>query len=175
MWVALPLFLAGIFLYYPLGNPRFDFLPGEATLSWWCDFLGRQTLTMELARLTSWIVMELVVATRCGAKLLGSHLTFFCLQGTGWPSVIAYWGIWDLLLLHGDNRFQTHWLYWTGWRIYSVANSGRYILKSPLYLRILVGMIFLGTATAVKRTVLSIRFGNRQLGNVLRLECNFLT
>jgi hypothetical protein len=163
-WVAIPLFMAALVLYYPIGNPRFDFLPGEATLSWWFNFLGRQTLMMELSRLTSWVVMDLLVTTRCGARLLGSHVTFFCLQGSGWPSVIAFWGIWDLLLLHGDNRFQTHWFYWTRWRIYSVANSGRYILTSNLYLRTLLSMIFLGVATAVKRTALAIRFGNRQLG-----------
>ena len=164
VWIALPFFVAAWVLYYTFGNPELDFLPGSAKVSWWCNFVGRQLLTLELARFSSWILLDGMVMTRWGARLLGSYITFFCLQSTGWPLVVTSWGIWDLLLLHGDNRFQSHWLYWTGWKIYSIANSGRYILSSVFYLRLLVSMILLGLATATKRTILAIRFGNRQLG-----------
>jgi len=69
-----------------------------------------------------------------------------------------------MVLLHGSTRFHVHWLYWTKFGIYYKANSGAYILKSELYLRFLVAMTFLGVVTSIKRTLLAIHFGRRQLG-----------
>jgi hypothetical protein len=38
--LALPCFAASWVLYYYMGNPKFDFMPGTATLSWWLNFFG---------------------------------------------------------------------------------------------------------------------------------------
>jgi hypothetical protein len=38
--LALPCFAASWILYYYMGNPKFDFMPGKATLSWWLNFFG---------------------------------------------------------------------------------------------------------------------------------------
>jgi hypothetical protein len=69
-----------------------------------------------------------------------------------------------MIFLHGNNTFQQHWLYFTGIRIYSLANSGSYILASNGYLRILLGMILAGVATTTKRTLLTLYFGKRSFG-----------
>lgn len=37
----LPLFVVSWVLFYYLGNPEIQFLPGEATISWWCNFIGK--------------------------------------------------------------------------------------------------------------------------------------
>lgn len=163
-YIALPLFALAWALYYYLGNPEFDFMPGHATLSWWCNFMGRQVITLELARLTHWMVLDVVVLTsRFAARFLGPIVTMTAVESRGWPFIVACWGAWDLVLLHGDNTFQTHWFYWTGLRIYSVANSGSYMLNSHQYLGILIAMIVAGLATTAKRMFLSIRFGRRIL------------
>lgn len=38
--LALPCFAVSWVLYYHLRNPKFDFMPGQATLSWWLNFFG---------------------------------------------------------------------------------------------------------------------------------------
>jgi hypothetical protein len=76
-----------------------------------------------------------------------------------------------MILLHGDNQFQQHWLYFTGIKIYSSANSGSYIIASNAYLRVLIGLVLAGVATSLKRTVVTVYFGKRNFGEprVLRL------
>jgi hypothetical protein len=91
-------------------------------------------------------------------------VTIFCLQSKGWPFVVGCWGLLAMILLHGNNAFQQHWLYFTGIRIYSLANSGSYILASNGYLRILLGMLLAGVATTIKRTFLTLHFGKRSFG-----------
>jgi hypothetical protein len=101
------------------------------------------------------------MSSRVVVQMLGPWVTIFCLQSKGWPFLVAFWGCYSMVLLHGDNPFQTHWLYWTGIEIYSRANSGSYIISSSAYLRVLFGMILAGVATALKRTLLTLYFGKR--------------
>jgi hypothetical protein len=108
--LAIPLFIMAWILYYGLGNPQFDFLP--ARLSWCLNFLGRQIVTLELARISTWIFLDVMIlgnhrimipAARRGL-FWGPIVTMTALQARGWPFVVTAWAIWDLLLLHGDNR-----------------------------------------------------------------------
>ena len=162
--VGIPLFIASFILYYFVGNPELDFLPGAATLAWWCDFLGRQVVTLELARLSQWLLVDvLVLQSRIGVRFLGPIVTLLCIQSKGWPFGLTAWSLWDLVLLHGDNSFQKHWFYWTGWRIYRYMNSGSYILSSDQYLRVLLSMLLAGLATSIKRFFVAVHFGRRQL------------
>lgn len=166
VWVSLPLFALAWVLYYYLKNPRFDFMPGSASLSWWLNFFGRQVVTLELSRLTQFLIIDcIMLGTRFALKLCGPHVTLFAIQAKGWPFIASAWALWDLCVLHGDNRFQTHWLWWTGIEIYSQANSGSYIINSHGYLRFLLSLLLAGLATALKRYSLSVRFGRRQFAN----------
>ena len=163
VFIGFPLFGLAWILFYQLGNPELDFLPGRARLSWWCNFLGRQVVTFELARLAQWLLLDLIIIrTRLAARLLGPLTIMSAIQAKGWPFLIVAWSCWDLLLLHGDNDFQTHWFYWTELAIYSSANSGSYILISDTYLRALISMIIAGLAATAKRTVMTVRFGKKQ-------------
>jgi hypothetical protein len=168
LWLSLPLFASAWILYYYFGNPELDFMPGNATISWWLNFLGRHLITLELARATEWLVIDcFALGSRFTVRLFGPFLTLLAIQGKGWPFTIASWGVWNLFLLHGNGTFQTHWLYWTGWQIYSQANSGSYILSSDLYLRVLLAMLMAGVAASVKRTVVAVYFGRRTFGTYL--------
>jgi len=162
--VSLPLCIMAMVLFYGLGNPELFWMPGQAKLSWWFNFAARQAVTLELARMTQWLIIDVIILSPFSVNLFGSIVTFYCILSKGWPFVIVAWSIWDLFLIQGDKPFETHWLYWTGLRIYTSANSGVYILDSEFYLRFLVSAIFLGLASSIKRTVLAIRFGKRQLG-----------
>jgi hypothetical protein len=168
LWLSLPLFATAWILYYYVGNPKLDFMPGNATISWWTNFIGRHLITLELARATEWLVIDcFALGSRFTVRLFGPFLTLLAIQGKGWPFKIAAWGVWDLFLLHGNNTFQTHWFYWTGWAIYSEGNSGSYILYSDLYLRVLLSMLMAGIAASVKRTVVAVYFGRRTFGTYL--------
>lgn len=160
LWVALPCAIAALVLYYPFANPMVDFLPGSVTLAWWFNFIAKQMVTLELARLLEFIVVDtILLKTRWDSRQLVSFVAYHI---EGWPFILAAWGTIDLFFLHGDNRFQVHWLWWTRWRIYSrEASSGAYLLTSSLYLRALLSMIFLGAATVIKRCVLELQFGGR--------------
>jgi len=160
---AIPMFVTAWILFYYCGNPSPpEFFPGSATLSWWFNFVGRQLLIFELARLTQFFMIDfLVLSTRFVSRGLGPWVTIFCIQSKGWPFIIGSWGLWALLLLQGNSKFDYHWLYFTGIEIYSVGNSGSYIISSENYLRILLAMVIAGVLTTLKNTLITLYFGKR--------------
>ena len=176
MRVALPLFVVAWTLYYGAGNPTWEFIPGSAHSSWWINFLGRQVVTFELARLTQWVVLDcFLLGSRTSALWMGPFVTMIAVQGRGGPFVVAAWACWDLLILRGDTAFQLHWLHFTGWKFYTIANSGRYILTSEVYYRILLASVVAGVVTTAKRMFLTVRFGRRRLGTYWCRGCaNYL-
>jgi len=163
--LGLPLFIAALGMYYGAGNPPWTFIPGRQHSAWLLNFLGRQVVTLELARLTQWLVLDcILLGSRHVAHWVGPIVTMTAVQSRGWPFVVASWACWDMLILRGDSDFQMHWFFWTHVPLYSIANSGQYILTSDLYMRFLLSMIAAGMATTAKRMFLTIRFGRRTLG-----------
>jgi hypothetical protein len=109
--VAITFFAIAWFLYYHVGNPKLDFLPGRATLSWWLNFVGRHILLLELARVCQFLLIDIIVlGTRFTVKLFGPLATIFFIQSKGWPFCIFAAGILAMILLHGENEFQQHWV-----------------------------------------------------------------
>jgi hypothetical protein len=158
--------LAGValVLYYELGNPKVDAL-GRAGLSWYCNFFARQLVLLECARVIKFLFLDCILLGSHSVKYVGPVFTLLALQAKDWPFIVAVWGVLDCCLLQGNNAFQNHWLYQTGWDVYSMkAASGLTLLTSESYLRFLVCMIVAGTATVIKRTLMAISFGQRQYG-----------
>ncbi len=56
-FAAVLLFIFAAIFFYQWGNPTFDFSPGNITMSWWPIFIGRQLLTLELARILEWLLI----------------------------------------------------------------------------------------------------------------------
>lgn len=165
VWFGLPLTMLAWFFYYHLGNPELDFLPATATLAWWLNFGARQLVTLDVARFSQWLVFDqLILGSKVVSRLVGPVVSLYCIQAKGWPIVLTFWSLLNLTFLHGDSKFCTHWLYWTGIRIYSLshANSGTYILNSSIYLRALLAMLLAGFGTTMKRFWLSFQFSRRQ-------------
>jgi hypothetical protein len=165
IWIGIPALIISWILFYLLGNPEWDFLPGQVTLSWWLNFLGRQMVTLDAARLVQYLLLDLGILPPLSSRrnrwhFLGPGLRQFCRQAHGWPVVATFWALLDMIFLHGDDKFVQQWLYWTGLRIYSLeaASSGSYILKSPLYLRFLIALLIAGLASSCKRFLLDFQF-----------------
>lgn len=80
------------------------------------------------------------------------------------PFLIA-WALWDFIVLHGDDRFQQNWFYWTDVALFSPANTGGSILDSAMYERVLLSMLIAGVASSMKRTALGLYFGKKTVLN----------
>ncbi|GAX29175.1 hypothetical protein FisN_28Lh004 [Fistulifera solaris] len=163
-FAAIPLVMTAWILFYNLGNPRFDFLPGTTTLSWWCNFFARQLLTLELARLTQFFLVDgLTLRTKFTITVGGPLVTLLVIQAKGWPFLLFAWSVIDLLILHGDDPFAVNWLYWTGLRIFSPGVSGAYLINSDVYFHALMCLVFSGVVTSLKRTFMAVYFGRKTL------------
>jgi hypothetical protein len=165
-YVSVPCLLAAFLFFYFMGDPEFDFLPGNATASWWFLFGARQAITLEVAIAVEHILVEgLALRTKCFVYMMGPLLTLGLIQARGWPVVAVLWSLLDMLILHGNDAFQRNWLFFTGVRLFSSEkdSAGTIILDSDLYLRFLSAMLLVGSCHAIKRTFLALAFGRRSL------------
>mmetsp|Transcript_4935 Transcript_4935/g.10434 ORF Transcript_4935/g.10434 Transcript_4935/m.10434 type:complete len:1124 (-) Transcript_4935:3102-6473(-) len=162
LFAMFPCFLIATILFYYCGNPELPFLPNGASLSWWFLFILRQLVTLQLAWATEYVLVEAVACRSPFAiKFLGPLVTLFAMQAKGWPFIISSWAAWDLILLHGENAFAQHWLYFLDIPMMSAANGDGGFLESEIYLRSLLSCIFAGTMAAIKRTYLALYMGRR--------------
>jgi hypothetical protein len=164
-FAAIPLFILAWIFFYHLGNPHFEFLPGKTTLSWWLNFTGRQLLTLEMARMAQFFIIDgLTLRSKLVIQLTGPLVTLLAIQSRGWPFLLSAWSLIDLFMLHGDTKFPRNWFYWTGLEIYSSKVTGIYILNSDLYFRSLMCMLVVGSCVSVKRSMVAIYFGRKTFG-----------
>ncbi|GAX25540.1 hypothetical protein FisN_28Hh008 [Fistulifera solaris] len=161
-FAAIPLFILAWIFFYHLGNPHFEFLPGNTTMSWWLNFTGRQLLTLEMARMAQFFIIDgLTLRSKLVIQLTGPLVTLLAIQSRGWPFLLSAWSLIDLFMLHGDTKFPRNWFYWTGLEIYSSKVTGIYILNSDLYFRSLMCMLVVGSCVSVKRSMVAIYFGRK--------------
>ena len=162
LWVGVPCLLTSMAFFYGLENYQVPFLPGDATVSWWFLFATRQTVTLGLARMTIYVVVDgFMLGTRLAVQTLGPLLTLTAATGKGWPLILAAWGMWNLILIHGYSPFQRNWLYWTRIAFFNQNYNGG-MLNSSSYTRFLWATILCGLAVCAKRTILALRFGRKQ-------------
>lgn len=162
LWVGVPCLLTSMAFFYCLENYQVPFLPGDATVSWWLLLATRQTVTLGLARMTIYVVVDgFMLGTRLAVQTLGPLLTLTAATGKGWPLILAAWGMWNLILIHGYSPFQRNWLYWTRIAFFNQNYNGG-MLNSSLYTRFLWATILCGLAVCAKRTILALRFGRKQ-------------
>lgn len=162
LWIGFPCLLTSWCLFYLLGDPEWEFLPGSATLAWWFLFATRQTVTLGLARLMVYVFVDgFMLGTRLAVQKLGPLLTLIAATSKGWPLILACWGGWNLVLLHGDTSFKRNWLYWTQLEFFNQHYDGL-MLNSNLYTRVLISAIMCGITVSAKRTIMALRFGRKQ-------------
>lgn len=128
-------------------------------------FAGRQIFLLQIAFILQTCLIDwTILSSRLVLAIVGPWATIFCLQSRGWPFLVGTWGLLAMVFLHGDDAFSQHWLHFTGIKIFTVANSGSYIINSSPYLRVLIGMLLAGIATSLKRTIVTLYFGKRSFG-----------
>jgi hypothetical protein len=119
---------------------------------------------LELSKFSQIILIDgLIVSSKFVSNALGPRITIFCLQSKGWPFIALAWGFWDLILFQGPNEIKQHWLYFTGFKIYTEGNSGAFIINSEFYLNTLFSMVFCGLAVSLKRTMITLFFSGRMV------------
>lgn len=85
-----------------------------ASISWWILFICvRQVFTFSVSKaLEVFIIDFLCLSTRVMVTIFGNLLTLFIVQSKGWPFLLLMWSVLNAGLLHGQNKFVKHWLYW---------------------------------------------------------------
>lgn len=144
LWVGVPCLLGSAICYYLLDNPSLHALPGETTIAVWLLFATRQTVTLGLARLAVFILVDgLMLGTHLAVQTLGPLITLSAATGNGWPLYLTTWGLFNFVLIHGDSQFQMNWLYWTEVALFN-QNFGGELCASVLYTRILLAAVLGG-------------------------------
>ncbi|OEU21923.1 hypothetical protein FRACYDRAFT_136035, partial [Fragilariopsis cylindrus CCMP1102] len=139
-YVVLPSFLMSCTLFYGLNNPPNEKSLEEASVSWWFLFIGvRQVLTFCLSVLLELIIIDFFTfRTRFFPKLLGTKLSLAVGQSKGWPFLLFFWAVFDMIFLYGTRQFSRHWLYYQNtFAMLNSTNPSGNIPDSKFYRRII--------------------------------------
>jgi hypothetical protein len=72
--LSIPFFGIAWILFYHIGNPQLDFLPGEATISWWLNFFGMFSLAVGMSLVLSiWFLTNALVFSSKAANCYCSN------------------------------------------------------------------------------------------------------
>ena len=73
----------------------------------------RQALTFSLAQIVQVVIVDFwCLNTHFFVHAFGRLLSLFLTSWKGWPFIAFLWGIFDFILLYGESKFASHWLYW---------------------------------------------------------------
>lgn len=139
----------------------------EASISWWFLFIGiRQAFTFFLALVLELIVIDfLVFRTKLFPKLLGTKLALAVGQSKGWPSILFFWAIIDMVLLYGSSPIARHWIFYQNWfALLNATNPSGGIPGHSRYKSVIHFAIGLSVATTLKRTIMANFLGKRGVG-----------
>jgi hypothetical protein len=158
-----------------VGNPLVD-QPWNASYSYWILLVGvRQVITFGLAQAMQFFVVSFTLRNP-EFGMLGPLGRLFLLQARGWPLQLIAWAGIDFVMLYGDGAFARHWLFFQDYfEVFTDLNPSGQVTSNDRYKGILILAICAGTAIALKRFVIGLRFGktsyrrySEKLANVLR-------
>ena len=162
--LIVPLLSLSAIFFYVFNNPFHHFLPSGATLSWWLIFSVRLSITFQLARASQYLLEILTTRTKIIVRVMGPFAALVAMQSLGWPFLIASWGSWTMVLMHGNYPMNKNWIWFLHIGMFSQdSNPDHGVLENETYLRLLLSMIFVGVATAAKRTVVALYLSRRML------------
>ena len=142
----------------------------EASISWWFLFIGiRQALTFFLALVLELIVIDfLVFRTKLFPRLLGTKLALAVGQSKGWPCILFFWAILDIILLYGSSPIARHWIFYQNWfALLNATNPSGGIPGHSRYKAVIHFAIGLSIATTLKRTIMANFLGRRGVGKFM--------
>lgn len=162
--LMVPVLSVAAILFYGFGNPNFHFLPSKAHMSWWLIFLVRLCLCASLAEATQYMLEIITTRTSIIVRAAGPFVALIAMQSLGWPFLLSSWGAWSMVLMRGGHPFSKNWLWFLGIKMFSAEhNPDGGVLESDVLTRILVAFIFVGAATAAKRTIVALYLSRRML------------
>ena len=144
----------------------------EASVSWWFLFIGvRQAITFCLAVLMETIVIDfLMFRTRFFPKLIGTELALAVGQSKGWPCILFFWAIFDILLLFGRGPHARHWFFYQNLiSLMDATNPSGNIPDQNVYKRIIYFAIGLSVSATLKRTLMANFVGQRVVGKSMHV------
>jgi hypothetical protein len=123
----------------------------------------RQSITYSLAVGLQFLLIAYYQNHRSRFILFGPAGRLFVLQAKGMALTFIFWGILDFILLYGKHPFVKHWLYFTQIDMFNneknPSGSSRSFTASLINRDLLLYMIFVGIAIALKRFATAIQFG----------------
>lgn len=140
----------------------------EASISWWFLFVGiRQAFTFFLALVMELIVIDfLMFRTKLFPRLLGTKLALAVAQSKGWPCILFFWAIIDMILLYGSSPIARHWIFYQNWfAMLNETNPSGNIPGHSRYKTVIHFAIGLSIATTLKRTMMANFIGQRVVDN----------
>eukprot|EP00557_Chaetoceros_sp_GSL56_P005248 CAMPEP_0176505866 /NCGR_PEP_ID=MMETSP0200_2-20121128/16732_1 /TAXON_ID=947934 /ORGANISM="Chaetoceros sp., Strain GSL56" /LENGTH=1081 /DNA_ID=CAMNT_0017905467 /DNA_START=263 /DNA_END=3505 /DNA_ORIENTATION=- len=162
-FVLVPLLVLAFILFYFAGNPG-NFR--GASYSWWCLFAIRLGITLTLARVTEFILIDYIaLETNITVRVIGRMLTLMLIQAKGWPILCVFWGIWNFSIVHGADPFANNWLYWASGTLSifdAEKNPNGGIPSNRTYTVILATIIIIGVVIMVKRLLVSLLLGKKK-------------
>ena len=173
--VILPSLAIASFLYYVVDNPPTGILEENNSIqikkvnpsaSYWVIFLGcRQVITLLLAITLEIIFLDfLTLRTKWVTFFFGPHISLAIAQSKGWPFKVGMWGLLDIILLAGENRFSQHWAFWQDViGLFNETNPSGELTGSKMYQNILFLMISFGAVETIKRAILGRVVGKGQV------------
>jgi len=146
-----------------------DVIADCTTVSWFFLFLIRLIVTFYLAILAQKIIIDAFCLTSLSlmvTKFIGPIIILTLIQSKGWPFLITAWGGINFAMLYGDSQFARHWLYWQDWwDLFNENNPSGGFTSNELYRHILLTLVSLGIATAIKRVAFGLLFGKQSYQN----------
>ena len=177
MFLIIPCTIIAFFLYYVLGNPGADviYVPVNETsdttervvsndqpsYSWLFLFFGvRQVITYGLAVGLAYLTVSYYQQAGIKFTIVGPMGRLMIIQAKGWPLILLFWGIFDLVMLFGKTRFANHWLYYQPWiGIFNDKNPSGGFPDYDIYKNVVIFAIVAGGLVAIKRFLVGLRFG----------------
>ena len=125
----------------------------------------RQVVTYTLAMVTQSLIIDyFALSSRLFLDWLGPIVTLLVVQSKGWPFILTFWAIYNLILNCGDSDFAGHWLYWQDWiGLFNEDNPAGNVVSNEWNYAILSNSIIVGCAVAVKRLVVGLFLGRQTL------------
>jgi hypothetical protein len=164
-FLLVPLLCLAFILFYFAGNPGHF---RGASYSWWCLFAIRLGITLTLARITEFIIIDYIaLETNITVRFFGRMLTLMLIQSKGWPILCVFWGIWNFSIVHGADPFANNWLFWASGTLAifdEEKNPSGGIPSNRTYTVILITMIITGVVIMVKRLLVSLLLGKKKYG-----------
>ena len=163
LYLIMPLIAVSAILFYIADNPIASL---DASYSWWLLFAVRHIITLLLAQITQFILIDYIaLETRFAVLFVGRLLTLMAVQAKGWPLILVIWSLWNFALNFGESSFSRHWLYMQDWvNMFNENNPSGRVVAHESYQTFLTLMIGVGVVVMIKRVLISLWLGRKNYG-----------